>query len=66
MNMGQRYLELDTSYSHDIESGEITMIVSQMPPNPNVFQPGDAMIFLVVDGVPSMGEVSRILPSSSR
>lgn len=60
LNMGQRFLELETSFSHDVESGEITMIVSQMPPNPNVFQPGAAMIFLVVDGIPSMGEVSLV------
>lgn len=60
MNMGQRYLELATTFSHDLESGEVTLTVSQMPPNPNVFQPGAAMIFLVVDGVPSMGEMIMI------
>jgi hypothetical protein len=60
MNMGQRYLELETSFTQDLETGEITMIVSQMPPNPNVFQPGAAMIFLVVDGIPSMGEMIMI------
>ncbi len=64
MNMGQRYLELETSFTQDLETGEITMIVSQMPPNPNVFQPGAAMIFLVVDGIPSMGEV-RLLARCS-
>lgn len=57
MNFGQRYLELATSYTKNSETGQVTMHVSQMPPNPNVFVPGPAMIYLVVDGVPSIGKV---------
>lgn len=60
MNFGQRYLELETSYSLDQASGQVTLYVSQMPPNANIFQPGPAMIFLVVDGVPSTGQVSGV------
>jgi hypothetical protein len=40
------------------DTNEVTMHVSQMPANANIFQPGPAMIFLVVDGVPSTGQVS--------
>lgn len=60
MNMGQRYLELATSYTQMQETGEITMHVSQMPPNANIFQPGPAMIFLVENGVPSIGKLITI------
>ncbi|KAJ3965652.1 hypothetical protein EV361DRAFT_637520 [Lentinula raphanica] len=31
------------------------MHTSQMPPNPNIFQPGPAMVFVVVNGIPSNG-----------
>jgi len=60
MNFGQRYLELATSYTQDQTSGQVTMHVSQMPPNPNIFAPGNALIFLVVDGIPSIGQMIMI------
>jgi hypothetical protein len=56
MSMGQRFLELSTSYTIDPDSNTTTLHVSQMPPNAALFPPGPAMLFLVVDGVPSMGE----------
>ncbi|ORX34898.1 glyoxal oxidase N-terminus-domain-containing protein [Kockovaella imperatae] len=56
MNFGQRYLELSTTFTSDETSGEVTMHVAQMPSNANIFQPGPALIFLVVDGVPSIGQ----------
>ena len=56
MNFGQRYLELATSFTQDQSTGVVTMHVGQMPTNANVFQPGPAMIFLVEDGIPSIGE----------
>jgi hypothetical protein len=58
MNFGQRYLELATSFTKDETTGNVTLHVAQMPPNANLFQPGPAMIFFVMDGVPSEGEVS--------
>jgi hypothetical protein len=58
MNFGQRYLELGATYTLMKDTNEVTMHVSQMPANANIFQPGPAMIFLVVDGVPSTGQVS--------
>ena len=57
MNFGQRYLELATSYTQESDTGLVTLHISQMPPNANIFQPGPAMIFLVVDGIPSQGQV---------
>ncbi|OCF60082.1 glyoxal oxidase [Kwoniella mangroviensis CBS 10435] len=60
INFGQRYLELETSYTQNTDSGEVTLHVSQMPPNSNIFQPGPAMIFLTVDGVASQGKMIMI------
>ncbi|WVQ82615.1 hypothetical protein IAT38_004746 [Cryptococcus sp. DSM 104549] len=60
INFGQRYLELDTSYTLNEATGQVTMHVGQMPPNPNVFQPGPAMIYLVVDGVASTGKMVSV------
>jgi hypothetical protein len=60
MNFGQRYLELETTYIKDEDKDDITLNVAQMPPNANIFQPGPAYIFLVVDGIPSQGEIIMI------
>ncbi|KAJ7612995.1 glyoxal oxidase [Roridomyces roridus] len=54
MNMGQRYLQLNNTYTVQ-DDGSITLHVAQMPPMPNIFQPGPALVFVVVDGVPSNG-----------
>ncbi|KAJ3856694.1 hypothetical protein EV368DRAFT_71471 [Lentinula lateritia] len=35
--------------------GSLTLHTVQMPPNPNIFQPGPAMVFVVVNGIPSNG-----------
>ena len=60
VGFGQRYLELETSYTIDMASGNTTIHVSQLPgdPGPTLFTPGSALFFVVVNGVPSMGEVS--------
>lgn len=57
---GQRYLELTTTYEIDMNTGNTTLHIAQMPPNPALFQPGPAMLFLVVGGVPSVAEVRPI------
>ncbi|CAE6434266.1 unnamed protein product [Rhizoctonia solani] len=54
MNMGQRYVELETSYTGN-EDGSGVLHVSQLPPNPAILAPGPALIFVVVNGVPSVG-----------
>ncbi|KAF7332132.1 hypothetical protein MKEN_00094200 [Mycena kentingensis (nom. inval.)] len=54
MNMGQRFLQLNSTYTVS-QDGKITLHVAQMPPNPNIFQPGPALLFVVVNGIPSNG-----------
>ncbi|WVQ99832.1 hypothetical protein IAU59_006975 [Kwoniella sp. CBS 9459] len=58
IGFGQRYLQLNSTYEVDMNTGNTTLIVSQMPGEngPNLFQPGPAMFFVVVNGVPSQGE----------
>lgn len=56
MNMGQRYLELTTSYTIDPNTQTTTIYVSQMPANAAIFQPGPAYVHLVLNGVPSIGK----------
>jgi hypothetical protein len=54
MNMGQRLLQLNNTYTVS-KNGSITLHVSQAPPNPNLFQPGPALMFVNVNGIPSNG-----------
>ncbi|KAL0577539.1 hypothetical protein V5O48_004437 [Marasmius crinis-equi] len=54
MNMGQRYLQLNSTYTVN-KDGSLTLHVSQMPPNANIFQPGPAWVYVVVNGIPSNG-----------
>jgi hypothetical protein len=54
MNMGQRMVQLDSSYTGNSD-GSAVLHVSQMPPNPAILAPGPAFIFVVVNGVPSVG-----------
>nr|GAT54049.1 predicted protein [Mycena chlorophos] len=59
MNMGQRFLQLNNTYTVNSD-GSIVLHVAQMPPNPNIFQPGPAFIFVVVNGIPSNGTYTLI------
>jgi hypothetical protein len=54
MNMGQRLMQLDNTFTVQ-EDGMITLHVAQAPPNPNLFQPGPAFLFVTVNGIPSNG-----------
>ncbi|KAF9485814.1 copper radical oxidase, partial [Pholiota conissans] len=54
MNMGQRHLQLNNTYTVN-KDGSITLHVAQLPPNPNLFQPGPAFMFVNVHGIPSNG-----------
>ncbi|KAJ7173993.1 DUF1929-domain-containing protein [Mycena crocata] len=54
MNMGQRYMQLNNTYTVNSDAS-ITFHVNQLPPNANLFQPGPAWLFVVVNGVPSNG-----------
>ena len=52
LNMGQRALQLNNSYTVN-KDGSITLHVAQAPPNPNLFQPGPAFLFVTINGIPS-------------
>ena len=54
MNMGQRYMQLNNTYTVNSD-GSITLHVAQAPPNANLFQPGPAYLFVTVNGIPSNG-----------
>lgn len=54
MNMGQRFLQLNNTYTVN-DDGSIVLHCSQMPPNANLFQPGPALLFVTVNGIPSNG-----------
>jgi hypothetical protein len=54
MNMGQRSLQLNNTYTVN-KDGSIVYHVSQMPPNANIFQPGPAFVFVTINGIPSNG-----------
>jgi len=52
--MGQRYVELESTYVATPDNN-IFLRVAQMPPNPAIMAPGPALLFVVVNGVPSVG-----------
>lgn len=56
----QKYLQLDNTYEVNMQTNQTTLHVSQLPgtPGPTLFQPGTAMLFVLINGVPSEGEVS--------
>lgn len=54
MNMGQRHLQLNNTYTVN-NDGSYVLHVSQVPPNANLLTPGPALLFVVVNGIPSNG-----------
>lgn len=59
MNMGQRAMQLNSTYSV-ASNGTITYHVSQPPPNANLFQPGPGLLFVTINGIPSNGTMVRV------
>ncbi|KAG8909543.1 hypothetical protein FRC01_006866 [Tulasnella sp. 417] len=59
INFGQRLLQLDNTYTLN-KDGSATLHVSQMPPNPSLFAPGPAWMYVVVNGVPSIGKMVMV------
>ncbi|TFK47067.1 DUF1929-domain-containing protein [Heliocybe sulcata] len=59
MNMGQRAMQLNNTYTVNSD-GSIVLHVAQAPPNANLFQPGPALLFVVVDGIPSNGTMLTV------
>ncbi|KAH7920713.1 glyoxal oxidase [Leucogyrophana mollusca] len=54
MNMGMRTVQLENSFTGNAD-GSGVLHVSQLPPNPALMPPGPALLFVVVNGVPSIG-----------
>ncbi|SCV67301.1 BQ2448_5947 [Microbotryum intermedium] len=59
MNMGMKYIQLRHSYtSHS--NGSATIYVAQVTPNARLFQPGPALLFVTVNGIPSQGKMVMV------
>ncbi|SCV67311.1 BQ2448_5957 [Microbotryum intermedium] len=54
MNMGMKLIQLRHTYTIN-QDNSVTVNVAQLPSNPNLFQPGPALFFVVVNEVPSIG-----------
>ncbi|KAI0287184.1 glyoxal oxidase [Russula brevipes] len=54
MNMGQRIMQLNNTYTVQ-DDGTIVLHTAQPPPNAALFQPGPAFLFVTISGVPSNG-----------
>lgn len=54
MNMGQRFMQLNNTYTVQSD-GTIVLHCAQAYPNPNIFQPGPALLFVNINGIPSNG-----------
>jgi Domain of unknown function (DUF1929) len=54
MNLGQRAMQLNNTYSVQ-NDGTITIHTAQLPPSPNLFTPGPAFLFVTIAGIPSNG-----------
>jgi hypothetical protein len=59
MNMGQRYVQLNSTYSVQSD-GSYVLHTAQAPPNPNLLTPGPALLFVVINGVPSNGTMVTV------
>lgn len=54
MNLGQRSMQLNNTYTVQSD-GTIIIHTAQLPPYPNLFQPGPALLFVTINGIPSNG-----------
>jgi hypothetical protein len=53
--MGQRFIQLNSTWTGYSNNKTATLHVSQLPPNSAIFAPGPALLFVVVNDVPSVG-----------
>jgi len=58
INFGMRTVELDMTATYNSD-GSATLYVSQVP-SPTILAPGPAMLFVVVDGTPSIGHMIMV------
>lgn len=59
--MGQRFVQLESTFTgYQTGTGNTTfkgiLHVSQLPPNPSILVPGPALVFVVINGIPSVGQ----------
>jgi hypothetical protein len=54
MYMGQRSMQLNNTFAVQ-NDGTITIHTAQLPPYPNIFQPGPALLFVTINGISSNG-----------
>ena len=59
MNMGQRYLQLNNTYTVNSD-GSITLHTAQVPPNPSLLTPGPALLWVTINGIPSNGTMVQV------
>lgn len=59
MNMGQRSLQLASTYTVNSD-GSVEYMVNPMPTNQNIFVGGPALLFVTINGVPSQGVMVQI------
>ncbi|RXW23509.1 hypothetical protein EST38_g2323 [Candolleomyces aberdarensis] len=60
MNMGQRFVQLESTYTAYADNNTAVLHVSQLPPNPSILAPGPALVFVTVKGVPSVGKMIMV------
>jgi hypothetical protein len=56
MSMGQRYLQLNSTYTVK-DDGSFVIHSAQAPPNANLITPGPVLLFVVVNGIPTIGKM---------
>ncbi|KZP16526.1 copper radical oxidase [Athelia psychrophila] len=59
INMDVRYVEPDSSYTGNAD-GSGTLHVAQLPPDAAILASGPALLFVVVDGVPSVAQMIMV------
>ncbi|KAN0138426.1 copper radical oxidase [Lactarius tabidus] len=61
INLGHLLVGLEVSSTANADSSGI-LHCSNLPPNTAIFRPGSAFLFVVVNGVPSVGNLVDVLP----
>ncbi|KAH0826387.1 putative copper radical oxidase [Lanmaoa asiatica] len=59
MNMGQRFMQLNNTYTVSSD-GSYVLHVAQVPPNANLLTPGPCLMFVVINGIPSNGTMVTV------
>jgi hypothetical protein len=59
MNMGQRLLQLNSTYTVNID-GSYILHTSQVPPNPALLTPGPVLVFVLINVIPSNGTLAIV------